>query len=285
MTPSVRACRPSATSAAEPILRPVRNPVPGRQLVTRESGQRGQRHRDQIRHVMRVDQAGERLPGGQRRGRRDHQHDHDPGQILSPAVPIGVTAGRRTAPQHERHPQRHSRQRVRRVVQRVTQQRHRPRQPGHHRLDQCGQAQHSQRDPQRPHPLGAALHHRVDLIGRLVRMRPQHMAQPGPQSRLAVLVAMFMVMAGTVIVAGVMAARVRMAHNAQDACETLLQHLNHSGPGAPASGSLFRPAPGPICGVQQSGGAASRNGLPRPPLRQGPGARASHFGRPPVYRL
>jgi hypothetical protein len=35
-----------------------------------------------------------------------------------------------------------------------------------------------------------------------------------------------------------------MAHNAQDAPETLLQHLNHSGPGAPASGSLFRPAPG-----------------------------------------
>ena len=75
-------------------------------------------------------------------------------------------------------------------------------------------------------------------------MRPQHMTQPGRQSPLAVLVLVVMVMAGTVIMAGVMAARVWAAHNAQDACETLLQHLNHSGPGAPASESLFRPAPG-----------------------------------------
>ena len=79
------------------------------------------------------------------------------------------------------------------------------------------------------------------------------MPQPGRQSPLAVLVLVAMVMTGTVIVAGVMAARVWAAHNAQDACETLLQHLNHSGPGAPASESLFRPAPGPNPGCGDPG--------------------------------
>src|ERR1035437_10552308 len=69
------------------------DPVPGRHLVTREPGQRGQRDRDQIRYVMRVDQVRDRLISGQRRRRRDRQHDHDPRQILGPAVPIGVTAG------------------------------------------------------------------------------------------------------------------------------------------------------------------------------------------------
>ena len=99
-----------------------------------------------------------------------------------------------------------------------------------------------------------------------MRMRPQHMTQPDRQSPLAVLVlvATVMVMAGAVIMAGVMAARVRMAHNAQDAPETLLQHLNHSGADAPASESLFRPAPGPSPGMRRSGPVASRDGLPRP---------------------
>jgi hypothetical protein len=53
---------------AGPILRPVPDPVPGRQLVTREPGQRGQRDRNQIRHVMRMDQPRDRLISGQRRG-------------------------------------------------------------------------------------------------------------------------------------------------------------------------------------------------------------------------
>ena len=86
------------------------------------------------------------------------------------------------------------------------------------------------------------------------------MTQPGPQSRLAVLV--LVAMAGAVIMAGVMTARVWMVHNAQDAPGTLLQHLDHSGPGAPASRSLFRPHRGPMPGMQQSGPVASRNGLP-----------------------
>ena len=49
------------------------DPVPGRELVARESGQRGGGDRDQVRDVMRVQQAGDRLVGGQRRGRRDGQ--------------------------------------------------------------------------------------------------------------------------------------------------------------------------------------------------------------------
>ena len=191
--------------------------------------------------MMRVDQAGHRLISGQRRGRGDRQQDRDPRQILRPPIPMGITAGGRTAAQHERHPERDGGQRIRRVMQRVTQEGHRPRQSGHHRLDQRGQAQHSQRDPQRPHTLGAVLHHRIDLCGRLMRMRSQHMPQPGHRSRAAALMAMlmFVIMAIVVLMAGVMASGVQVAHKAQDARETLLQHLSHSGLGAPASRSLF----------------------------------------------
>ena len=51
---------------ADLAVRP--DPVPGRQFFTREPGQHGQRDRNQIRHVMRMDQPRDRLISGQRRG-------------------------------------------------------------------------------------------------------------------------------------------------------------------------------------------------------------------------
>jgi hypothetical protein len=82
-----------------------------------------------------------------------------------------------------------------------------------------------------------------------MRMRPQQMTQPRRQAppgmlmtmtvSVTVLMAVIMNVAVAMHVAGIGAAGLRVAHNAQDARKTLLQHLNHSGTSAPASGSLF----------------------------------------------
>jgi hypothetical protein len=178
-----------------------------------------------------VHQPGDRLVGGQRRGRGDSQHDHDPGQVLRPPVPVGVTAGRRAAAQDERDSQRQRGQRVSGVVQRVPQQRYRPGQHGDSRLKERGHAQHGQGNPQHPHALGAGLHRRVHLVGRLMRMRAQNVPQPGHQPRLRMLV----------LVPGVMTASVRVAHRPHHAGRILLQHLHHNAPDAPATRS--RPTP------------------------------------------
>ena len=71
--------------------------VPGDQLVAREPDQRRGGDRDQVRDAAAGASGGHRLVGGQRRGRGDGQHDHDPGQVLGPAVAVGVAAGRRAA--------------------------------------------------------------------------------------------------------------------------------------------------------------------------------------------
>ena len=177
--------------------------------------------------MPRVQQPADRLIGRQCRGRGDNQHDHDPGQVLRPPVPVGVTARRRPAAGDERDCQRQRGQRVSGVVQRVAQQRHRPGQHGHSRLDDRGHAQHGQRDPQHPHALRAGLHRRVHLAGRLMRMRPQNVPEPGRQPRLRMLVLM----------PGVMTASPRVAHTSHDAGRILLQHLHHNTPDAPATRS------------------------------------------------
>ena len=68
-----------------------------------------------------------------------------------------------------------------------------------------------------------------------MRMRAQHMPYPGRQTRPGLVVAVIMLVAVIVIMPGVMAVIMRMAHNAQDARKTLLQHLNHSSHGVPAT--------------------------------------------------
>lgn len=73
-----------------------------------------------------------------------------------------------------------------------------------------------------------------------------------------------MLVAVIMIVPGVMAAGMRMAHNAQDARKTLLQHLNHSAPDAPAPGS-------PMCASMACPGQDGLPGDERPERRDDPG--------------
>ena len=199
-------------------LRPRANPVPGRQLVACEADERGDGDRGQIGHVPGVQQPGERRVGGQRRGRRDRQHDHDPGQVLGPPVAIGVAAGRRAAGQHERDRERHRGQRVGGVVQRVAEQGDRPGHHRHGRLDARGRPEQGKRDPQRPHALRAGFEGRVDLIGGLVRMRAQQVAQSGEQAVvvIAVVIVLVVLIVMVVLIVGVpvvVTAGLRVAHD------------------------------------------------------------------------
>jgi hypothetical protein len=164
------------------------DPIPGRHLVAREADERRDGDRNQVRHVPGVQQPVERLVGGQRRGRRDRRHDHDPGQVLGPPVAIGIAAGRRAAGEQERDRERHRGERVGGVVQRVAEQRDRPGRRRHDRLDARGRPEHGERDPERSHALGAGFEGRVDLVGGLVRMRAKQGAQPGHQAVVIVVV-------------------------------------------------------------------------------------------------
>ena len=95
-------------------------------------------------------------------------------------------------------------------------------------------------------------------------MRTQHMPQPGRQARTAVLMLVVMALLVLVVttVAGIMTAGVRVAHEAQDACRTLLQHLNTSALEAPAHRSLSRPE-----GENQSRATVTRRQVRRRDLR------------------
>jgi hypothetical protein len=187
------------------------DPVPGGQLVAGEPDHRRHRNRRQVGHRPRVRQPGKRFISGQRRGRRDDNDDHNPGQVLGPSVAVGVAAGRRAPAHHERDPQRHRGQGVGGVVQRVTQQRHRAG-DGHHRyLEQRGATECGKGDPQRPDARGAGLHRRIHLAGGIVGMRAQHMPEPSGHSRPA-----GMVMSVPVGVTWAVANPL-IAHDAQDA--------------------------------------------------------------------
>jgi hypothetical protein len=120
------------------------NAVPGRQLVACEADQRRGGDRGQVGHGPGVQQPAERRVSGQRRRRRDGQHDHDPGQVLGPPVAIRVATGRRAAGQQERDRERHRGQRVGGVVQRVAEQRDRPGRHRHRRLDAGGRPERGQ---------------------------------------------------------------------------------------------------------------------------------------------
>ena len=67
------------------------------------------------------------------------------------------------------------------------------------------------------------------------------MPPPGcrPLSAVPMLVLVAVIMAALVIVPRIGVTDMRVAHNAQDAPENLLQHLNHSTPHAPANQSLI----------------------------------------------
>jgi hypothetical protein len=58
---------------------------------------------------------------------------------------------------------------------------------------------------------------------------------------VVVLMVMVMVMLMVMAVIVIVAVGLLMAHSAQDARKTLLQHLNHKDPGAPATCSPIQP--------------------------------------------
>src|SRR5205814_1848805 len=83
-----------------------------------------------------------------------------------------------------------------------------------------------QRDPQRPHPLGAGLHRRIHLVSRLMRMRPEEMRDLRPHPRRpSVLITVAVVMTVPMAVA---VASALITHTGQDARQSPLQHLDNS---------------------------------------------------------
>ena len=188
VNPSVRACRPSGDQRgrADPAARP--DPVAGDQLVAREADRGRDRDRGQVGYLMRVRQRADRGIGGGGRRQHDYGHDDDAGQVLGPAVAVGVTAGGKPPAEQERDAERHRGQRVGPVVQRVAEQCDRAGQRHHHRLRQRGRAQPGQRDPQGPQALSRGFKHRVDRPVVIVGMRPDRMPQPGPEPPVTMLV-------------------------------------------------------------------------------------------------
>jgi hypothetical protein len=91
-----------------------------------------------VRDRVRVQQPADRGVGGRGRGQHDHGHDDDAGQVLGPAVTVGVAAGGKPPAEQERDAERHRGQRVGRVVQRVAEQRDRAGQRDDRRLRQRG---------------------------------------------------------------------------------------------------------------------------------------------------
>ena len=85
-----------------------------------------------------VQQPLDRLVGGEHAGERDHGDHEQPGQVFGAAVAVGVALGRRATAERERDQQRDRGQRVGDVVQGVAQQRDRPGQHHHDRLDGGG---------------------------------------------------------------------------------------------------------------------------------------------------
>src|SRR5271166_3092590 len=92
-------------------------------------------------------------------------------------------------------------------------------------------------------------------------MRAQHMPQPRREPPASVLMLVTMNMAVVMSMPGIGTAALRVVHNVQDARKTLLQHLNHSGPGAPATSSLF--LQDQICGIVAGGGTVMYGGYQR----------------------
>ena len=169
--------------------------------------------------------------GGRGRGQHDHGHDDDAGQVLGPAVAVGVAAGGTPPAEQEREAERHRGQRVGRVVQRVAEQCDRAGQRDHHRLRQRGRGQPGQRDPQGPQALGRGFEHRVDRAVVIVGVRPDRMPEPGPEPPVTVLVRRGRARGH---------AGARGRSSSQHDPEIPLQHIDISHPGAAANTSQLR---------------------------------------------
>ena len=166
------------------------DPVAGHQLVPGEAEGGRDGHSGQVGDWPGVQQALDRGERGHGAGDRDDRDDGHAGQILGPAVPVGVPAGRAAPAEHEGHPERDRGQRVGRVVQRVAEQRDRTRQRDHHRLRGGRGGQPGQRDPQGAPAVGRFLKCRVGAV--VVRMGPDRVPDAVPDAVpvvVAVLVA------------------------------------------------------------------------------------------------
>jgi Phosphorylase superfamily len=159
------------------------DPVPGDEFVAREAEGGRDGHGGQVGDRPRVRQP---LPGGDggHGGRnRDHGDDGQAGQVLGPAVAVGVPAVRAAPGEHEGQPEREGGQRVRRVVQRVHEQGDRAGQGDHHRLRARRRGQPGQREPQRP-PAGRGLQCRVAPESPVVvRVRPDRVRDAAAHPR------------------------------------------------------------------------------------------------------
>ena len=171
VNPSMRACTPSATRAAEPIRPADPDAVDGHGLVAGEADQAGDQHPPEVVQRLRVEQPVDRLPGGNDRRQRDDGDDEQPGQVFGAAVAVGVAPGGRPAAEHERDPERDRGQGVGEVVDGVGEQRDRTADEHDDQLQGGGAEQDEQADFHRPDALCAGLQGIVDRVGGVVAVR------------------------------------------------------------------------------------------------------------------
>lgn len=89
----MRACRPSATSAADPTLPADADPVARDGLVTQETDQPSSGDRPNVRNRSWVQQPVDRLVRGQSTGQGDHGDNEQASEVLGAAVSVGVALG------------------------------------------------------------------------------------------------------------------------------------------------------------------------------------------------
>ncbi len=136
----------------------------------------------QVRHRLRVEQAGDGLITGKQAGQGDHHDDGETGKILRTPVAIGVAPGRRAAGQSEGDEKRDGGQGVGDVVEGVPQQRDRPGEDGDDGLDDGRHPQPDKADYEGAAARAVRLQGVVDLVGRVVRVTTEKLRHGVPQA-------------------------------------------------------------------------------------------------------
>jgi hypothetical protein len=102
--PSVRACRPSATSAGRTDSAADADPVRRHQLVADESDETRGGHPAHVLDRHRVNQSHDSLVPGDDGRQGDHRNDEEPGEIFGATEAVGVATRRRPSAERERDP-------------------------------------------------------------------------------------------------------------------------------------------------------------------------------------
>ncbi len=165
---AIRDQRSGADLPADP------DPIDRHQFVTGEPDQPGREDDPDMADRLLIDQSPDRLVSGQHSRQRDHRDDEQPGQILGPAVTVGVPAGRLPARQRKGDPQRYCRQRVGEVMDRIGQQCDRAGEDHDQQLGDRGEQQDQQADLQGADAGGIRFQRIVDGIGGIVAVRLEH---------------------------------------------------------------------------------------------------------------